>query len=208
MNDRAERSGMTFREYKYLVLSDLYRITGRADANTLVRYLLIGGVYKYTFWLRTCQYTRKGGLKKLLAYPFARLILHRLMYKYGVAIGIQTDFDSGFYIGHFGGIVVNGRCKIGKNCNISQGVTLGQTNRGKYAGCPTLGDNVYIGPGAKVIGAVKIGNNVAIGANCVVTKDVPDNAVVVGVPGRVISQEGSAGYVNNIDYDEKLGGRA
>lgn len=90
---------------------------------------------------------------------------------------------------------------IGKNCNISQGVTLGQANRGKNTGYPTLGDNVYIGPGAKIVGAVKIGNDVAIGANCVVTHDIPDHAVVVGVPGKVISWAGTAGYMDRTDYD-------
>ena len=77
-------------------------------------------------------------------------------------------------------------------------------NRGKKKGYPQLGDNVYIGPGAKIIGAIRIGNNVAIGANCVVTKDIPDNAVVVGIPGKVISNQGSVGYVNRTDYDDKI----
>jgi serine O-acetyltransferase len=67
-----------------------------------------------------------------------------------------------------------------------------------------LGDSVYIGPGAKIVGAVRIGDRVAIGANCVVTKDVPDDSVVVGVPGTVISQEGSAGYINRIDYEHRI----
>lgn len=62
------------------------------------------------------------------------------------------------------------KCTIGRNCNISQGVTLGLANRGKNKGYPTLGDNIYLGPGAKIVGAVHIGNNVCIGANCVVTK--------------------------------------
>ena len=63
---------------------------------------------------------------------------------------------------------------------------------------------MYIATGAKIIGAITIGNNVAIGANCVVTKDIPHNAVVVGIPGKVILYEGSKGYVNNIDYDSFL----
>jgi serine O-acetyltransferase len=84
---------------------------------------------------------------------------------------------------------------IGRNCNISQGVTLGQANRGPRKGYPVIGDNVYIGPGAKVIGNVRVGSKVAIGANCVVTRDVPDNAVAVGIPGHVVSSERSAGYV-------------
>lgn len=100
--------------------------------------------------------------------------------------------------------MINLKSRIGKNCNISQGVTLGVVNRGENKGYPTIGDDVYIGPGAKIVGSVNIGNNVAIGANCVVTKDVPDNSVVVGIPGKVISQNGSQGYVNRTGYDRYL----
>ncbi|MDY6895657.1 MAG: serine acetyltransferase, partial [Thermotogota bacterium] len=98
------------------------------------------------------------------------------------------------------GIVVNGNVSIGKNCNISPGVTLGQTNRGKNKGCPTIGDNVFIASGAKIIGNILVGNNVAIGANCVVIEDVPENSVIVGVPGKIISRNGSVGYINKTDY--------
>ena len=93
---------------------------------------------------------------------------------------------------------------IGSNCNLSHGVTIGVTRRGDKMGVPIIGDNVYIGPGAKIIGRVNIGNNAAIGANCVVTKDVPDFGVVVGIPGKVISYEGSQGYINKTDYDTSL----
>ena len=87
--------------------------------------------------------------------------------------------------------------ELGANCNISHQATVGYKGRGSRKGFPTLGDNVYVGPGAKVIGSVKVGNNVAIGANAVVTHDVPDNAVVAGVPARIISLEGSEGYILN-----------
>src|SRR3972149_632365 len=72
--------------------------------------------------------------------------------------------------------------------------------RGPRKGAAVIGDNVYIGPGARIVGKVDIGSNVAIGANCVVTKDVPENAVVVGVPGKVISFNGSGDYIQNTDY--------
>jgi serine O-acetyltransferase len=193
---------MVFKDYKFLIYSDLYRITGTVKATTLLWYILRGGSFKYNFWLRTCLYTKSSPMLKYSFYPFARFFLGRLIYKLGISIPPDTKIGSGFYIGHFGGIVVNGQSVIGKNCNISQGVTLGQANRGRNKGYPTLGDNIYIGPGAKIVGAVKIGNNVAIGANCVVTKDIPDNSVVVGIPGKVISQEGSKGYVNRTDYED------
>jgi len=192
---------MKYSEYKYLIFSDLYRITENVSLMVLIRHVLFGESYKYNFWLRTCRYTRSKPLLKYMIYPLARIMLHHLTYKLGISIPPSTKIGSDFYIGHFGGIVINHKSVIGKNCNISQGVTLGQANRGANKGYPSLGDNVYIGPGAKIVGAVKIGNNVAIGANCVVTKDIPDNSVVVGVPSRVISKEGSAGYINRIGYE-------
>lgn len=195
---------MTFREYRYLVQSDLYRISERVDARTLLFHLVRGSSFRYNFWMRTCSYTHSHPLWRRTAYYFARAMLTHYVYKLGISIPFETTIGSGFYIGHFGGIVVNEGCVIGKNCNISHGVTLGVANRGRHKGCPVLGDNVYIAPGAKIVGAVRIGNDVAIGANCVVTSDVPDHSVVVGIPGRVISEEGSAGYVNRTDYEDKL----
>lgn len=204
--DGAVESGMpmTFREYRFLVFSDLYRITGNANKGLLFRYLFHGESYRYNFWMRTCAYAKGKPLLRYTLYPFARLVFGHLVYKLGISIPATTRIGSGFYIGHFGGIVVSQKATIGKNCNISQGVTIGRTNRGKNQGYPVLGDNIYIGPGAVIAGAVRIGNNVAIGANCVVTMDIPDNSVVVGVPGRIISQDGSAGYVNRTDYEGKI----
>ena len=195
---------MRYNEYKYLVLSDLYRITGEIRFTLLLREIFFGESYQYLFWLRTCRYTIANKLLKYSIYPLSRCLLNRLTYKLGISIPLFTEIGSGFYIGHFGEIVVSDKAIIGKNCNISQGVAIGQVNRGKRKGYPQLGDNVYIGPGAKIIGAIRIGNNVAIGANCVVTKDIPDNAVVVGIPGKVISNQGSVGYVNRTDYDDKI----
>lgn len=80
------------------------------------------------------------------------------------------------------GIIVHYDAKFGKNCIILHQVTIA----GKDDGAPIIGDNVLIGAGAKLIGNIKIGNNVKIGANAVVTKDIPDNAVVVGIPAKII----------------------
>ena len=196
---------MELREYKYHLFSDLYRIEGTISTRALIRHLIKGQeTYQYNFWMHTCRYTRQHSLFKFLLYPFAKFMLNHYKYKFGISIPYETEIGSGFYIGHFGGIVINGKSKIGKNFNISQGVTLGMANRGRNKGYPVIGDNVYIGPGAKIVGAVNIGNNVAIGANCVVTKDIPDNAVVVGIPGKVISYDGTSGYVDNTDYDKKI----
>lgn len=197
---------MKFRECRYLILSDLYRITGKTTSISLLRELLIGSCFKYNFWMRSCRYARTSSiLLKWIIYPIARLMLRHYNYRLGISIPCPTEIGSGFLIGHYGGIVVNRFSRIGKNCNILQGVTVGETFRGKSKGYPTIGDNVYLGPGAKIIGAVKVGNDVAIGANCVVTHDIPDHAVVVGVPGRIISFQGSEGYIMRTDYEDKLG---
>jgi serine O-acetyltransferase len=127
-------------------------------------------------------------------------ILTHYKYKFGCLIPHTTSIGRGLYLGHVREIVINDQAVIGDNCNISQGVTIGQANRGPRRGTPVIGCNVYIGPGAKIVGAVRVGDDVAIGANCVVTDDVPDHAVVVGIPGRVISFAGAAGYVNLTDY--------
>ena len=170
----------------------------------MLRHVLLGEGYQYIFWMRVCRYTHEHRVLKVLIFPIARLLLEHYKFKLGISIPFVTNIDSGFYIGHFGGIVINAGSRIGKNCNISHGVTLGQANRGPNKGYPVIGDNVYIGPGAKIVGAVTVGNNVAIGANCVVTKDVPDNAVVVGVPGQVISYHGAVDYVTQTDYEDKI----
>jgi len=193
---------MRFRELLYACYADLYRYEGTANVAAFVKHWLLSPGYTFTFYLRLCRYLHKREPRILMLplYWLARVILRHYSYKFGMFIPFDTQIGLGFYIGHCGDIHFNARAQVGRNCNISQGVTLGQANRGRNKGYPIIGDGVYIGPGAKVIGAVHVGNNAAIGANCVVTKDVPDNAVVVGVPGRVISYDGAASYVEHTDY--------
>ena len=83
------------------------------------------------------------------------------------------------------GIIINPEVVIGDNVKINQHVTIGGSGE---KGCPVIGDNVYIGSGAKVLGGIRIGNNVKIGANAVVISDVPDNSTAVGVPARIIAR--------------------
>lgn len=196
-------NSMTYKQYKYLVLSDLFRITGAISIGILLRYVFFGEAFKFIFWMRTCVFLRDKIWFRYTIYPISLLIFNHYRIKFGINIPFEVEIGPGFYIGHFGGIVVYPLCKIGRNCNLSHGVTLGKTNRGGNKGFPIIGDNVYIGPGAKIIGNVKIGNYAAIGANCVVTKDVSEYGVVIGIPGKMISMDGSEGYINNTDYEGK-----
>jgi serine O-acetyltransferase len=196
---------MKFSEYLYLIRSDLFRIHGSVSLFLFLREYYLGDAFIYNFWWRTCAYLHQFPILRYNLYLLAFMILRHYMHSLTIIVYPGTKIGSGFLISHFGGVGINPNCLIGKNFNISQGVVLGQGNRGRNKGYPVIGDNVYIGPGAKIIGAVRVGNDVAIGANCVVTHDVPDHAVVVGVPGRVISMDGAEGYVEHTDYGEYPG---
>jgi len=190
---------MNFKDYLKLVTSDCYRYCGKKGIAVFTKnYFFVPG-FKYTFWLRTSRYLHDLWWMKPV-YILSRINLLRLEHKYGISIPYNTEIGHGLYIGHFGGIHVNYEATIGDNCNINQGVTIGATYGGKYPGTPKIGNNVYIGPGSFIIGGIEIGNNVAIGANTVVNKPAPENAVVVSPAGEVISHKGSEAYIVNTDY--------
>lgn len=108
----------------------------------------------------------------------------------GIEIHPGAEIGKDFFIDHGGGVVIGETAKIGDNVTIYQGVVLGGTMIDPVKRHPTLGNNIVVGTGAKLLGPISIGDNVRIGANSVVVKDVPPNSVVVGVPGKIISQEG------------------
>jgi serine O-acetyltransferase len=180
--------------------SDLWRHAGRLGAATFwSRYFSTPG-FRYTVLLRLYVFARDTGWCRYGLRQLVVLALHHYSIRYGIDISRDAPIGSGFYIGHFGGIFVTADVVIGANCNISQGVTLGRQNRGEREGCPTIGNNVYIAPGAKIIGRVRIGDRAAVGANAVVVSDVGPGTTCGGVPARPISSSGSDGYVNRTDY--------
>jgi serine O-acetyltransferase len=101
-------------------------------------------------------------------------------------IGRNANFGPGFAIMHPYGIVINSSVIAGENLVLQSGVVIGVAKDGEPLNVPVIGDNVYIGAGAKLFGKITIGNNASIGANAVVVKDVPDNAIVVGIPAKQI----------------------
>lgn len=108
----------------------------------------------------------------------------------GIEIHPGAKIGSEFFIDHGGGVVIGETAEIGNNVTIYQGVVLGGTTTKQIKRHPTLGNNIVVGTGAKLLGPITIGDNVKIGANSVVIKDVPPNSVVVGVPGRMIIRNG------------------
>lgn len=153
---------------------------------------------KNIFEVLTCY----SGLHAILAHRVAHL-LYRLhipllprvisqvsRFFTGVEIHPGAKIGKGFFIDHGMGVVIGETTEIGDNVTLFQGVTLGGTGKEKGKRHPTLGDNVTVAVGAKLLGNIQIGENVRVGAGSVVIRSVPPNSTVVGVPGRVVRQEG------------------
>lgn len=141
-------------------------------------------VYRFGRWVRTWYVPVVSEVLRIAAFilfKFIEIIT-------GISLPASARIGKGFYIGHFGGIIVHSDAEIGENCSIGTGVIIGTRGVGNV-GVPTIGNNVYIGTGAKILGKIRIGDNVKIGANAVVVTDIPDNATAVGVPARILSEE-------------------
>jgi serine O-acetyltransferase len=138
-------------------------------------------VYRFGRWVRKISIPVIDFIFKIIAF----LLFKWIEIITGISIPNSAQIGKGFYIGHFGGIIIHSDAKIGENCSIGPGVVIGTRGLGSI-GAPEIGHNVYIGVGAKILGDIKVGNNVKIGANAVVIHDVPDNSTVIGIPARKI----------------------
>ncbi|MEK4487740.1 serine O-acetyltransferase [Psychrobacillus sp. FSL H8-0484] len=119
----------------------------------------------------------------------------------GIEIHPGATIGRRFFIDHGSGVVIGETCEIGDDCTIYQGVTLGGTGKEKGKRHPTLGNNVLVATGAKVLGSITIGENSKVGAGSVVLKDVPFNSTVVGIPGVVVIQDGVK-VKRNLDHQD------
>jgi serine O-acetyltransferase len=191
---------MTFKEYRELLAADLYRHGGRRGWRNFLHTLFWGEGDNFSFWFRTCVYLRSHRWLKYTLFPLAKLRFRAAGFRLGVSIPYATRVGRGLCIAHVGGIVVSHLAVIGRDCTIAQGVTLG-FKPGAKPGAPTIGNEVYIGPGAKVIGAVHVGDRAVIGANAVVTSDVEPGSVVAGIPARPIGRDRADDYVINRSTD-------
>lgn len=139
-------------------------------------------------------YRLSHGLWTRKFYLLGRFISHLGRFFTGIEIHPGAKIGKGFFIDHGMGVVIGETAEIGDNCTIYHQVTLGGTSWAKEKRHPTLGNNVVVGSGAKILGPFLVGDNAKIGSNSVVVKEVPLNATVVGVPGRmVVSGEKPAG---------------
>jgi serine O-acetyltransferase len=181
------------------IRSDLYRYHARVDARTFLKSYLRTYPFRFTFWLRAAMHFRsRPGLLAKFAYYFCRFRREHYTIKYGYQILEGTQIGPGLYLGHLGALVINHQARIGRNVNIAVGTTIGQTNRGKRQGAPTIGDRVWIGTNAVIVGRVTIGAGSLIGPGAYVNFDVPPNSVLIGNPAQIVADTGTAGYVENI----------
>lgn len=188
---------MTYKQYRSLVFEDLKRFVPDIERYGMFKRLML--LYKtrlrfetfsILYWFRTMQYygNKRGVFYKLLCLN-AKIRSFYLRRQTGIQIPMSVTLGGGLLFCHYSCIVFAYNVVVGKNCSIHQGVTIGRSFAGKKAGVPVIGDNVIIFPGAKVVGNIRIGNNVVIGANATVLNDVPDNCVVAGTPAKIISTD-------------------
>ncbi len=173
---------MLFKNIAYDIRAVLER--DPAARNGAEVFFLYPGV-QAVFWHRAAHFLYKHGLKFL-----ARWISQTTRFFTGIEIHPGAVIGRGLFIDHGMGVVIGETAVVGDNCTIYQGVTLGGTGKEKGKRHPTLGDNVMVGSGAKVLGPFRVGSNSKIAAGAVVLSEVPENSTCVGVPARVVRLEG------------------
>jgi serine O-acetyltransferase len=174
-----------------IIKADLFRYYPVAYSFSILLKGFRAQGFRYMFFRRLKDHYKHT---KLLRSIFS-LFVRRYTYKYGFQIG--GEIGPGFYIGHFGTIVVSVNAKIGSNCNIAHNVTIGAA-RGSRSGAPIIGNEVWIGTGAVMVGKIVIGDNVLIAPNAYVNFDVPSHSIVLGNPGKIIPKVNpTLNYINN-----------
>ena len=164
-------------------------------------------VFLYPSFKVMMKYRQAHRLYKKGHYFWARLISQRAARKTGIEIHPGAEIGEGFFIDHGNGVIIGETTIIGNNVTLYQGVTLGGTGKEHGKRHPTIGDNVMISAGAKVLGSFTIGENSKIGAGSVVLVEVPPNSTVVGVPGRVVKRNNVAlprDDMNQIDLPDPV----
>ncbi|WNJ19756.1 hypothetical protein [Pontibacter sp. G13] len=173
---------MKFSDVKLAIQADLHRHKGRSGTKALIKTLRKSRSFKITFWFRLAQYMNQHMIPvvgHLIKWKY-----RRVTNRYCVDLPLGTQVGKGLMIYHCYGLVVHQDTVIGDNCSLSHQVTLAV----EKGGTPVLKDKVRVSPGAKIVGGVTLGTGVVVGANSVVIKDVPDHAITVGIPNRIINR--------------------
>lgn len=178
---------------KTYIKSDIYRYYGKKK-RSLTSILISGYQIPYLKTLRHAKYESFAPLKFIW-----RLKLHLLKKKTAMSISYRANIGKGLYIGHVGSIAINENVIIGDNCNITSGVVIGADNRGKRKGAPCIGNKVWVGSNAVIVGKINIGDDVLIAPNSFVNFDVPSHSLVIGNPAVIKPKENATeGFINNV----------
>ena len=179
------------KDYQY----DLFRFFGKTKLSLKEKLVKrMSPELRYIILFRKAKKSGGGRIKKWY-YSFR---LRMLQIKTHIQIPSSTQIGKGLYIGHLGRIIINSNAVLGENINLATGIVIGQTNRGSKKGCPTIGDRVWIGANAVIVGKITIGNNVLIAPNAYVNVDVPDNSIVIGNPCVIKPcDDATEDYINN-----------
>lgn len=180
---------------KKVLVADISRYLGvKFTFWSILVLFLKNQAFRFHLVLRLAQ-IRKGKLD----YLFWRLLLLRLKANTSIQISPRTEIGKGFSIGHAGTIVVAEQVRFGNHCTITHGVTIGGAGKNRKKGFPKIGNRVWIGTNAVVVGDVTIGNDVLIAPGAYVNRDIPDNSLVLGNPGMIKSiDRASKDYIHNI----------
>ena len=162
---------MTFKELLDYIHSDRSRSASKCPGT------------RYLFWYRVTKYFMLKGRIGIFPYIFARMVLEHYSCKYGIYFSLHRHVGKGISINHFS-CIINMAETLGDFCWLKPGVVIGESLPGSPT--PRVGHHVNFGTGCKVLGDIMIGNNVIIGANAVVTHNVPDNSIVAGIPAKII----------------------
>ena len=181
----------SYEDYKFYLEADKLSLNQKKNRPSIIGDLR-NDIWKFQRLLRKLEYIRncKTGPIYKVYYYYLRMKYQRMSYKLNFEVPLNVC-GPGLCLVHSGTIIINGLAKIGANCRIHSGVNIGTIDSQPNL-APIIGDNVYIGPGAKIYGNITIGNNTSIGTNAVVNKSfVEGNITVVGVPARKISDKNS-----------------
>ena len=186
------------KELKNLIENDIYR---HFENNRPFMYKWRTPNLNYMIIFRKANYHYTHN-HKIRAF-FYKFKMRKLSNKYHIQIPIGSHIGKGFYIGHFGRVIINGSAVIGNNCNIGTGVTIGYSARGKYKGVPTIGNKVWIGTNAVIVGNINIGDDVLIAPNAYVNRDVPAHSIVFGNPMQIKPRDNATeDYIIRVKEDD------
>lgn len=175
-----------------IVFADLYRYNGKTGVKSLICTAVRKLDFRWVLYFRLYQ-------QRKYRHFLLRLALRRVSRRTGIQVGWKTKIGEGLVLVHCGNVAVNNEVVMGKNCTLYHGVTVGMEFRGERKGNPVIGDCVWIGSNACVVGNITIGDDVLIAPLAFVNFDVPSHSIVIGNPAKIIHRDhATEGYIKGI----------